>query len=106
MGLSSKCQNTFETSLFFNYYKKTLTPLLSQCNLPAGSLGWVEEKNFAGRAANESRQHFPPEIAKESLLAEYSQGGVRPKLDSLGVDDAHLLWIPIGQFYCLRFMIG
>ena len=91
MGLPSKCQNTFETSLFFNYYKKTLTPLLSQWNLRTSSLGRVEEKIFAGGAANASGQLFPPEIAKESLLADYSQGGVRPKLDSLGVDSAHLL---------------
>lgn len=48
-------------------------------------------KKFAGGAANASGQLFPPEIAKESLLADYSQGGVRPKLDSLGVDSAHLL---------------
>ena len=33
----------------------------------------------------------PPEIAKESLLPDYNQGGVRAKLDSLGVDDTHLL---------------
>lgn len=34
---------------------------------------------------------LPPDIAKESLLADYNQGGVRPKLDSLGVNEAHLL---------------
>lgn len=72
--------------------KKTLTPLLSQCNLQAGSLGRVEEKNFVGGAANASRKlPLSPDIAKESLLADYNQGGVRPKLDSLGVNEAHLL---------------
>lgn len=87
MGLSSKCQNTSETSLFFNYYKKTLPLLLSQCNLRAGSLGRVEEKSFAGGAANV----FPPKSQIKNLLADYNQSGVRAKLDSLGVDDAHLL---------------
>ena len=81
MGLSSKCRITFEPSLYCSYYKKNLTPLL----------GRVEEKKFASGAANANRQHFPPEIAKESLLTDYSQAGVRPNRDSLGVDDAHLL---------------
>lgn len=33
----------------------------------------------------------PTRVAKESLLADYNQGGVRPKLDSLGVNEARLL---------------
>ena len=43
------------------------------------------------RVANFPLPPPPPDIAKESLLADYSQGGVRPKLDSLGVNEAHLL---------------
>lgn len=52
MGLSSKLRLLF----FLIITKKTLTPLLSQCNLQAGSLGRVEEKHFVGGAANASRK--------------------------------------------------
>lgn len=55
MGLSSKLGLLF----FLIITKKTLTPLLRQCNLQAGSLGRVEEKHFVGGAANASRKREP-----------------------------------------------
>ena len=93
MGLSSKCQNSFETSLFFNYYEKKLSHHFSaSVTCKQAHLGELRKKILSAepptRVANFP---LPPDIAKESLLADYNQGGVRPKLDSLGVNEAHLL---------------
>ena len=80
--------------MFFNYYKKKLSHYFS-ASVTSGQDHLGELRILPAepptRVANFAPPPPPPEIGKERLLSDYSQGGVRPKLDSLGVDDAHLL---------------